>query len=146
MAGTTNRLCFFTYTDLSGTYFRYDPPLADYPEYPRKAGIEFFEDNYKSALGSNYWRYQKGESFYWEMDFTEVSEDAMATWGITVGTLRKYLPHVVIWEGPNWDGIGDGSLFAQTPVGTFFIETTTWEPQEVNFGLWNFTIRFRRES
>jgi hypothetical protein len=147
MAGTLGRLRFYLFCDLSVLQVDYAPTVADYPDYPRDAGTVFYDDNYKSALGSNFWRYNKGESIFWNMDWVNVSEDCSATMGMIIGSAHSLSPHVVIWESQGIDGITLGSLVADVvPFGTYFCNNDSWNPKEVDFGLWNFTTQFIKES
>lgn len=149
MPGTLGRLRFYCWCDLSALTVDYAPPLQDYPEYPRNEKITLFRDIYKSALGSNYWVYHRGTSGFIGYDWVQVSDEAWATMSLICGSATPYKPHIAIFEGNGIDGITLGSLLStgQTHCkGTFFFEADEWDPQEVNFGLWNFTTPFRRES
>ena len=144
MAGTLSRLRFYLSCDLSPLEVDYIPSIPDYPEYPRDIGLTFFRDTYKSALGSNYWTYFRGTSSYWNMQWTDVSDDAQATMGLIIGSSIGYSPHVVIWESQGIDTISLASLLASVvPVGTFFTESDAWAPQETQYGLWSFKIAWR---
>lgn len=147
MAGTLSRLRFYLFCDLSPLTVDYAPPLEDYPDYPRDSGIDFFRDVYKSALGSNYWIYNKGTSSYWNFQWNDVSDNAAATMGLIVGSSINYSPHIVIWESASIDGITLGSLLGNvTPVGTYFVESEYWNPKETRYGLWSFDLKFRKEA
>ncbi len=147
MAGTLTRLRFYMFCDLSSLEVDYPVPLTDYPEYPRDTGISFYADTYKSALGSNFWRYNRGTSAYWNFTWKDVSDDCCATMGIVVGSSFMLSPHVVIYEAQGIDGIGLGSLqSAITPIGTFFVNQESWSPKETQFGLWEFETNFTKEG
>jgi hypothetical protein len=127
----------------------YPVPLTDYPDFPRDEGVDFFEDKHKSALGSNYWRYNRGTSAYWNFKWVDVSDDCAATMGMIVGSAHQLSPHVAIFWGPAIDGITTGSLLTITGSvlrGTYFCENDGWKPQEVQFGLWSFDTNFRKEA
>jgi hypothetical protein len=145
--GTLDRIRFYLWCDTSSLSVDYVPPLSDYPEFPREEGVEFFFDRYKSALGSNYWTYVRGTCAYWNMNFVEVSDDCSATMGLICGSSFGYYPHIAIFLSPGIDNISLGSLLGNvTPRGTYFYENEKWEPNEVNFGLWNFKTNFRKEG
>lgn len=147
MYGTLGRFRFYLWCDSSSLEVDYAPPLQDYPEYPRDEGIAFFGDKYKSALGSNYWYYRRGESQYINFNWVDVSDDCVATMGIICGSSFSLLPHVAIWEGPGIDGITLGSLQTITGTvlkGTFMLDNERWDPQETVFGNWTFKTNFIR--
>lgn len=149
MSGTLGRIRFYLWCDLSTLTVDYAPPLADYPEYPRKEPMDIYRDRYKSALGSNFWIYHRGTSGYIAYNWVEVSDDCAATMGVICGSAIPYSPHISIYEGNGIDGIAIGSLFAtgtQHLKGTYFYDGEAWDPLGVNYGLWNFTTEFRREA
>lgn len=147
MAGTLSRLRMYLFCDLSSLEVDYILPLSDYPDYPRDLGLNFYSDTYKSALGSNFWRYNRGTSSYWNFTWEDVSDDAYATMGIIVASSWMLSPHVVIYEAQGIDGIGLGSLQSDvTPVGTYFVNQESWNPKETQFGLWSFNVAFTKES
>lgn len=147
MAGTLNRFRWYLYCDLSPLEIDYVPPVADYPDFPRQQVVDFFKDDYKSALGSNYWRYNRGTSASYEFNWVDCSDDAQATMGLIVASAWMLSPHIVIFDSQGIDGISLASCLASVaPLGTYFAEVDSWEPQETVYGLWNFKARFRKEN
>lgn len=128
----------------------YTPTIADYPSYPRNLGLDIYRDIHKSVFGSNFWRYQRGTTARWVMEFEDVSDDCAATIQMLIATNvnQGVNAPVVVYEWPGMDGISQGSLLSLTGtelVGSFFVENESWEPKERVYGNWGFSLILRKQ-